>query len=64
MKPSRLENRPPVAEYEPTREHSDEGVHAPAPATSQGGRFGPVAVVLIAVLAGAAAFFLSRMIPM
>jgi serine/threonine-protein kinase len=51
----------PVEDYEPTREHFEERVHAPV---RGGARFGPVAVVLIALLASAAAFFLSRMIPM
>ena len=55
----------PLEGYEPTPDHFDESVLTPAPAPDRGGvRFGPVAVVLIAVLASAAAFFLSRMIPM
>ena len=54
----------PVEDYEPTPDHFAEQEQDPAPAPARGARFGPVAVVLIALLASAAAFFLSRMIPM
>jgi hypothetical protein len=51
-------------------EHSQEhpeaetAPEAPASAPTRNTQFGPVAVALVALLAGVAAFFLSRMIPM
>jgi serine/threonine protein kinase len=65
LTPPRPAASAPAEDYEPTPEHFDERENAPAPAFGRGeARFGPVAVVLIALLASAAAFFLSRMIPM
>ncbi len=61
-----VESPPPApeADYEPTHHEAfDDDTPDAAPRRSAV-RFGPVAVALIAVLASAAAFFLSRMIPL
>jgi hypothetical protein len=59
-RPSAMRNPPPAPAAEPAHEERLAEPYAPGPRA--GGQLGTVAIVLIAIVAGVAAFFVSKML--